>query len=129
MLTYDQKYAQKAYEHVTAIKDGKDEKAKKSYGSMSHKLPILIYKAGLVQALTFVEARGKEVQKQLLDDLAKSIDAENKVNLLQLARGAKLSEYIYLTQQVLAALLWYKRFAQSILGIDASDVDDEEGKE
>ena len=128
MLTYDQKYARAAYDHVTTIKNTQDEKARKSYGSMSHKLPILIYKAGLVQALTFVEARGKEVQKQLLDDLAKSINAGDREHLLKQAREAEISHYIYLTQQVLAALLWYKRFAQSILGVEASE-SDEEGKE
>jgi CRISPR-associated protein Cmr5 len=121
VLTHDQKYASAAYEHVTAIERGKDEKSQRSYGSMSHKLPILIYKAGLVQALTFVEARGSDIQKQLLDNLAASINIKDRENLLKEAREANISHYIYLTQQVLAALLWYKRFAQSILDVDASD--------
>jgi len=37
---------------------------------------------------------------------------------------------MYITQQVLDALLWYKRFAQSVLDVDPTDqLDDEQGAE
>jgi CRISPR-associated protein Cmr5 len=117
MLTRDQRYAVKAYEHVSAVK--KDDQ--KSYGAMAHKLPILIRTAGLAQALTFVEARGLESQKQLLKDLASTLGKASEGVLLEQARSSELSAYMLLTQQVLAALLWYKRFAQSVLGVQASD--------
>ena len=92
---------------------------------MAHKLPILIRTAGLAQALAFVDARGKDSQKQLLQDLAGTVGKQNSVSLLRRAREAELSEYMLLTQQVMAALLWYKRFAQSVLGVEASDAKDE----
>jgi len=88
---------------------------------MAHKLPILIRTAGLVQALAFVEARGKEIQKRLLTDLKATIEPNDPRTLLIHAQNADLSEYMRLTQQIMAALLWYKRFAQSILGVDASE--------
>ena len=122
MQTRDQKYAIDVYKRVEKI----EEKDRKSYGAVAHKLPILIRTAGLAQALAFVEARGKEPQNRLLSDLAKTVGKSNKGDLLDRARKADLSEYIHLTQQVLAALLWYKRFAQSVLGVDASEASTKE---
>lgn len=119
MQTRDQKYAADVYEKVTSIK--KQEKDSEGYGSMAHKLPILIRTAGLAQALAFVDTRGKDPQKRLLEDLAQTVGKQDAASLLKSAREAELSEYMLLTQQVMAALLWYKRFAQSILGVDASD--------
>jgi CRISPR-associated protein Cmr5 len=102
----------------------------KQYGAIAHKLPILIRTAGLVQALSFVEARSKkEIQKRLLTDLKATIEPNDPRTLLVHAQQADLSEYMRLTQQVMAALLWYKRFAQSILGVDASEEALENGSE
>lgn len=121
MQTRDQKYAVDVYDKVSSIKESVTEKEYKSYGAFAHKLPILIRTAGLAQALSFVEARGKKPGELLLNDLAGTIDKENAKVLAQKARTVELSEYIRLTQQVMDALLWYKRFAQSILGVETSD--------
>ncbi|HRV94358.1 MAG TPA: type III-B CRISPR module-associated protein Cmr5 [Anaerolineae bacterium] len=123
MQTRDQKYAAKIYEQVSALPENDHQK----YGTMSHKLPILIRTAGLVQALAFVEARGEEAQKKLLDHIAIVVGVDDRANLLRQSRTAALSDYMNLTQQVLTALLWYKRFAQSILKVDASDAGTETG--
>lgn len=90
MLTRDQQYSSAAYEKMIAIKNVKSEADVKAYGSMSHKLPILIRTAGLSQALAFVDARGKEIQRALLDDLAKTIEQENRETFLRNARQAPL---------------------------------------
>ena len=126
MLTRDQKYATTIYDQVCKIKKEKQEY--KKYGVMAHKLPILIYTAGLVQALEFVCSRGKPIQQCLLEDIAATIGYDSKDLLLNAVRKAELSNYMYLTQQILSALLWYKRFAQSILGVEASEaaLDDED---
>ncbi len=118
MQTRDQIYAATVYEQVSNIRR---EPGYTKYGAMAHKLPILIRTAGLVQALAFVEARGKEIQKRLLTDLKATIEPNDPRTLLIHAQNADLSEYMRLTQQIMAALLWYKRFAQSILGVDASE--------
>ncbi|GAC1637336.1 MAG: type III-B CRISPR module-associated protein Cmr5 [Ktedonobacteraceae bacterium] len=123
MQTRDQKYAAKVYDKVSKV--SKEERD--SYGSMAHKLPVLIRSAGLVQALAFVDARGKEAQKHLLRDLADTVDQKDIQTLLARARQAPLSEYMRLTQQVIAALLWYKRFAQSVLGVDTGAINTEDG--
>ncbi len=114
--TRDQEYAVDAYNRVKTIKS-RPKAARDRYGSMAHKLPILIRTAGLAQALAFVNARGKEEHKCLLNDLALTLKQQNRENLAETTMNAALSEYIYLTQQALAALLWYKRFAQSVLDV------------
>lgn len=124
MLTRDQEYAIEAYKRVTKV----GEAERKRYGSMSHTLPILIRTAGLAQALSFVEAKaGTETDNNayrlLLDDLAATIHSQQP--LAQRARTAQLIEYMLLTRQTMDALLWFKRFAQSVLGIDTSDAKDE----
>jgi CRISPR-associated protein Cmr5 len=119
MQTLDQQYSATAYKQVLAIKEDNEYK---KYGAMAHKLPILIHTAGLVQALEFVHSRGKPVQKRLLDHLAIAVIGQgNADTLLQTVRDASLSGYMRLTRQILAALLWYKRFAQSILDVDATE--------
>jgi CRISPR-associated protein Cmr5 len=124
MQTLDQHYSATAYKQVLSIKEDKEYK---KYGAMAHKLPILIHTAGLVQALEFVHSRGKPVQKRLLDHLAIAVTGQgNAETLLQTVRDASLSGYIRLTRQILAALLWYKRFAQSILDVDATEALGEE---
>jgi CRISPR-associated protein Cmr5 len=122
MQTRDQKYAATVYAQVQEIAGMPQDKQKK-YGSMAHKLPVLIRTAGLAQALAFVEARGdQEMQKGLLlEHLALAIGKENRAELLEGTRTTELAMYMRLTQAVLAALLWYKRFAQSVLDVQASD--------
>lgn len=126
MQTRDQKYAVDVYEKVSLIKGKEDEAFGKSYGAMAHKLPVLIRTAGLAQALAFVEARGKKPQKRLLEDLAGTVKKPDAAALLKRARESEMSEYMLLTHQVIDALLWYKRFAQSVLGVEASDAKDDE---
>jgi CRISPR-associated protein Cmr5 len=120
MQTRDQKYAAYVYKKVSAVKKSAEEADRNRYGAMAHQLPILIRSAGLAQALAFLESRDTKGHKQLLIDLAATVDQPG--TLLQRAREAPISEYMNLTRQVMAALLWYKRFAQSILDIKVSDV-------
>lgn len=122
MKTLNQQWANKILEQVEKVP--KDKTYRQKYGSMSHKLPVLVRTAGLVQALSFVEARGESAHHQLLTDLATILGHENdKDALLTRVYKANLDEYMYLTQRVLAALLWYKRFAQSVLGVEAGTED------
>jgi CRISPR-associated protein Cmr5 len=125
MLTRDQQYAQDVYDRVMAIKEANFAKI---YGSMAHKLPILIHVSGLAQALAFVQARGSgKGPEQLLEDLSQTVLREPVEELLKRSRGnaqtSDLHEYMRLTEQTLAALLWYKRYAQSILDVESDDTE------
>lgn len=133
MQTLSQKYAAKAYERVIDITK-QDEKYQKKYGTMAHKLPILVHTAGLVQALAFVAAKGSGEKsgawRQYLEDIAKTVDAQLDAEaLLVESQKAGLNEYIWLTRRVSRAALWYKRFAESILKVEASEQMDETANE
>lgn len=137
MKTINQEYAIKAHDRVQTAHDKYPEDPKKAkayrkkYGTMAHKLPILIRTAGLVQALAFVEAKGTKTDawKDYLNDVAQTVGRDNGQALLQESQNAQLNKYIYLTREVSAALLWYKRFAESILKVEASDQLDEDETE
>src|SRR5437588_7051430 len=81
MQSRDQTYAAKIFKQVSEIdqawpKKSKHEGKRKEYGSMAHKLPVLIRTAGLAQALAFVEARHKpnSPQRKLLEHLCAVVE-------------------------------------------------------
>lgn len=127
MKTLNQEYAVKSHERVTNVAE-KSKSYQKKYGTMAHKLPILIRTAGLVQALAFVEAKGIKMVawQDYLNDVAQTIGRNNGQALRQESQQAELSDYIRLTREVSAALLWYKRFAESILKVEASEQAEDE---
>jgi len=123
MRTRAQSYASSAFEKVkefqTSLAPGEDgDKAKKAYGSMAHKFPVLVRMAGLAQAVAFVEARGKDPHRKLLEDLAVVLGKQDRKNLYEASRTEQLLEYMMLTRQVLEAGVWFKRFAASVLKVD-----------
>lgn len=129
LLTREQFYAKAVFDKIKPLMD-RSEADKKKYGSLAHKLPVLIRTAGLAQALAFVQARNhnddeKSPQRQLLRDLA-DVLRENKVlaqnaDLVERSRVAPFDEYMRLTEASLQALLWFKRFAQSELKVQAGE--------
>ena len=125
MQTRDQRLAAAVYQQVFDLTQGMLHQDRKKYGAMAHKLPVLVRTAGLAQALAFVDARGHEPHKRLLEHLGETMGAGTKNDLLNRSRLAPLTEYMLLAQEAMAALQWYKRFAQSVLGVEAG----EEGEE
>ncbi len=129
--TLEQKYAADVYTKVLAYKNNhskdtkEDDAARNSYGGAAHKLPVLIRTAGLMQALHFISTRKKE-ETVLFGDLA-SVLGMTKDQLLDRTRTASLADYMHLTRQTLAVLVWFKRFAQSILDVDASQLERQDG--
>ncbi len=121
MQTIEQELAEKVYHKVVAHKGKTDAK---QYGSMAHKLPILVRTAGLAEALAFVESRGKDPLDALLDDLARVVSNQSRKDFVAQSRNADLQNYIYLTRRAMLALKWFKRFAQSVLGVDATEEGD-----
>lgn len=115
MLTRDQRYAGDALGRIELVKGSAGLKGAE-YKSMAQELPVLVRGAGLVQALTFVQSRSSEAQKQLLEDVAGTLGFENGKALVEKSRTAPLPDYIRLTEQVIDALQWYKRLAQVVLG-------------
>ncbi len=125
MQTISQQLAQTIYEQVNAYAE-KDQSTRKKYGTMAHKLPILVHTAGLAQALAFVQARGNSAQKALLDHLAHALEYPDGNALANQSRTANLESYTTLTHRVQSALIWYKCFAESILKVKQGDEDPED---
>ncbi len=121
--TLEQELAARIYKQVAQLED--DKARAKEYGGMAHKLPVLIRQAGLVQALAYVSARGKDGAKQLLEDLAHVLGCNSAEVLLKESREAELLAYMDLTHRATIALTWYKRFAQSVLGVEPTDEGDQ----
>ena len=126
MQTREQQYAGLIFHQILDYsgKYASDTPECKQYGAMAHQLPVLVRTAGLAQALAFANSR-KEPHRELLGHLAAVVNEENVNQLLARSRSAELAEYIYLTERVLSALTWYKRFAQSVLNV--SPTTDPEG--
>lgn len=124
-MTREQRYARAVYHQIEPLID-KPEQERKAYGSLAHKLPVLIRASGLAQALAFVRARNKEgtPQRQLLTDLEAVLRTNangvlaGSADLVTRSREADFEEYMRLTEAALQALLWFKRFAQSELKVE-----------
>ncbi|MBS3967036.1 MAG: type III-B CRISPR module-associated protein Cmr5 [Truepera sp.] len=116
-MTREQRRAKSTFERVSQHQ-GKEKTWRDQYGGMAHKIPVLVRQAGLAQTLAFVESRGKDPHRMLLADLAKTVEL-SKDALLKQSREAPLGEYLRLTREVLAVAQWYKRFAQSVLDVEA----------
>jgi len=128
MNTQSRDYAARVYKQVESFGEkNKDEKsnARKQYGAMAHKLPILVRQAGLLQAMTFVYTRGQPGHTALLSDLAQIVSGDGSEGFLEKCRTDEMSDYIWQTHQTLAALEWFKRFAESVLNIKAGEEGDE----
>lgn len=118
MKTLEQDIAEKVYQRVE-VHAGKP--GYQVYGSMAHKLPILVHTAGLTQALAFVASRKEPVLDGLLTDLSQVVAGCDKNEFLQQSRIAELTQYVYLTRKTMLALKWFKRFSESVLGVQATD--------
>jgi len=126
MPTRDQERAAMAYDHVAQFIGDQNKTRAKKYGTMIHKLPALLQTAGLCQALHFVQARGDENQRKVVDHFAAQLKRVNESikdanSLLDRARKAELEEYLQLTDEAMACAAWYRRLVQGVLKIDASD--------
>jgi CRISPR-associated protein Cmr5 len=112
MLTRNQAIASDVFLKVSNHKD-KSKKQKEEYKSMAEKFPVLVQTAGLAQTLSFVEADDNVMHKQLLIDLCATLKRPNLCN--ESLNTQSLQDYLHLTRQVMLHLLWYKRFAKSVL--------------
>ncbi|MBI3650824.1 MAG: type III-B CRISPR module-associated protein Cmr5 [Acidobacteria bacterium] len=106
LQTRSQRFADSAYKKVLEVSKDKDKRDE--YKRVVLNLPVLIRTAGLAQALAFVE---KEHTK-LIQHLAETVEV---TNLSASSRSVSLQEYMRITRDTLDALVWYKRFAESLI--------------
>lgn len=103
----------------------KPEDTRKIYGGLCHSFPVMVRQCGLCQALAFSEAKSasnesgrSEAHKLLLQHVGKLIDNQNP---LATVREEDMTHYILHTRQVLSAWIYFKRFAVSILDVEAGE--------
>lgn len=90
------------------------------YGGLCHKVPVMIRSCGLCQTLAFMESkRAKEKSHaRMLEHIADVLGADAS-NLATAVSRMPTVEYMHKTRLLLEALLYYKRFAVSILKAEA----------
>ncbi|MDW8108000.1 MAG: type III-B CRISPR module-associated protein Cmr5, partial [Armatimonadota bacterium] len=128
--------ALKLVQEVAEQYSDKDHPVRRIYGGLCHNFPVLVRTCGLCQAVAFsVDKAGaadsnsndekdrakahhlhlQHIARVLADSCDESISTDN---LLDRILGASLEEYIRYTRQVLAAWVYFRRFARSILKVE-----------
>lgn len=108
------------------------EETRKIYGGLCHSFPVMVRSCGLCQALAFsLDKASKDgprakAHKLIIEHVGQIIGAgsEQKAIVSAVSR-AGTREYMLHTRQVLDAWIYFKRFAVSILGVDAADQKDD----
>ena len=122
-MNREQTRAVNAHKHITGLPD--DQSLRSVYGTLCMKAPIMLKTMGPLQMLEFIRSRHKgdgapttpagKAALAFLGHLAKDIGVADEKELRRRVRTAELVEYMRLTHELDAALLWYRRFAQSEL--------------
>ena len=126
--TRSQVWAERAFDRVAARRSYGQ---KDDYATFAKSFPGLIHTCGLVQALAFAEAKGKDKENKLLwpdrsqenerghtleflDDLA-TVLGTGRDELIKQSREADVVTYLRLSREALAAAGWLKRYVEALL--------------
>lgn len=129
MITKSQKYSTLVFDDLEkTVQDNLPETLKK-YRSLSKKAGGLLRTVGLIQFLTFLDAKSSKEKHHriLLESLfgeLKKLDITKKNNHLSFiaeVRKAELPEYMYLTSNILALLQWHKRLSEILIQMPAEE--------
>lgn len=123
LRTRSQQLARQIYPQVYEVSRWPNRDKRARYGMLCNRLAFLVLENGLVQALGFLEAKSQsdsgEPESTLLAHVAVTLGTDSE-RLTQEVREAGLGQYRHWTRRVLEACVWYKRYAQSLLGVDAA---------
>lgn len=119
-VTYSQDIAARVHAQVKEVKT-QNEDFIKDYGRLCNRFPILVLENGLAQAVGYLSGKAKNASAEYVffGHLAEILH-QNRSTFLDTVLTASLSDYRRLTRRTLAAAVWYKRFAQGVLGVDAT---------
>jgi CRISPR-associated protein Cmr5 len=134
MQTRQQKDALQALSDVQKIQEKGDE-FKKSYATAVHRFPFLVRQNGLQQTLAFYagKAHAKDENEQnpsntaeglFLDHILTTLNLHSsgpaEIEILKKLAGTELESYMRYTRRCMEVALWYRRFVESVLKIDAT---------
>jgi len=95
------------------------------YGGLCHSFPVMVRSCGLCQALAFSEAKASDKANErgkahafLLMHVKQIAGVDG--DLLDAVRKADTVEYMLYTRRVLSAWIYFKRFAESVLGVKSA---------
>jgi len=102
--------------------DVKNKEWKADYGRLCHNFPVMVLTCGLCQAVAFSLAKrddpkGNKNRREAHKALIEHVEAIAGAPVEEIWSGSTL-DYILYTRRVLAAWIYYKRFAVSILGVE-----------
>jgi len=137
--TRQQRLMQTALHHVDEVK-GKGEGVRSTYGGLCHRLPVLIRTCGLCAALAFVHSKSQggsgggrsEAHRLLLehcgailrDHAGLGIGNGSGRELINTVQGLDVRGYVLAQRVLLEALVFHKRFAESVLGVEPGSGDE-----
>lgn len=113
-------------ERLVSVVDARNQEVKRIYGNLCHSFPVMVRTCGLCQAVAFSADKAANdtdratAHRLLLEHIGTLLGADNNEPLATL-RTANAVEYMLHTRRVLAAWIYFKRFAVSILQIEAGD--------
>lgn len=87
----------------------------KEYGQLALNFPVMVLQSGLVQAVGFLQAKGKAHHTAYLDDVADMLGFPNRATWHEVIVKADLAQYMQLTRTTLDAAGWLKRYAQGVM--------------
>lgn len=130
-MSRQQDYMRQALARVRDIQKNPEvsDKARKDFGALCHKVPALVLNNGLGLTVAYLEAKSSNANDGF--DLAHGAIAgllgRDPANLNDHLVGRPNQSYMLDTFTVLDAWVFYKRFAVSLLGVEAGTDDDLEG--
>lgn len=125
MPTRTQEFARTCYHLVHGVRDA-ESRLKADYGRWCFRLAPLVLQNGLVQTIGFLEAKAgnNDGIRQFRTHLAETLGLQAE-QMLTTVRTASLADYQRYTRLALAAALWFRRYAETELELDAASVDSE----
>ena len=131
MQTRSQQVSKLVFEQIASLDLPEDKK--KSYGSLCHNFPVMVLRSGLSQAVAFVLVKSKENNDSPygkflshLSTLTNGTNNETPQQFQERINALPLAEYQRLTRIILMGSIWYKRFAESLLGVEAGNDEGED---
>ena len=137
--TRQQQLMETALKQVDEVK-GKGEGVRSIYGGLCHRLPVLIRTCGLCAALAFVHSKSQdrsgdgrsEAHRLLLkhcrailkNHAGLGIGNGSGRELINTVQGLDVRGYVLAQRVLLEALVFHKRFAESVLGVEPGSGDE-----
>lgn len=113
-MTRQQEWSREALTRVLAV--AKNAEQAPAYNTLCQKMPGLVQRSGLLQAVVFVQSRGDAAATLFADDIAQTYGLEGADDLRLEAQTNALPAYMALTRDMIEVAVWFRRFAQIELG-------------